>query len=235
MQVLRAVVGAGLLLLETGLAVLGVVMHYGLTAEYGDVTDSVLQGWLRAFTAGVGGMALGIVAAVALVTMMVSARRWVRLSAVGIPVLMLGGMLAATPPALQHKLDAQYTTTPQCVPREDMGPGPATRAARESQRAFESIEHVGLFSRGGGSGVGGCDRSFVLTEEVDVLGHYRDALPAAGWRVVTDRSDHLRAERAGMAFEVIVCERGGTVWAGESGTRDKARCDPDAATVTGTG
>jgi hypothetical protein len=105
-----------------------------------------------------------------------------------------------------------------------MGFGPDADAANESDQAFESIDHVGHFSRGGGSGVVGCDRQFVLTEDVDVLQHYRTALPGAGWRVVEDDTRHVRAEREGMAFEVVVCRLGGVVWAGRTESGGGARC-----------
>ncbi len=108
-----------------------------------------------------------------------------------------------------------------------MGPGPGTRAARESQEAFESIEsieHVGHFG-GGGSGVGGCDRTFVLTEGVDVLQHYREVLDDAGWRVVEDDENYLRAERDGMAFEVVLCEPGRCRVGRRVGDGRGARCE----------
>lgn len=231
----RTVIGAGLLVVEAAAATLGVVVHYGLSAEYGDVTQSALRGWVWAFTGGIGGLALGIVGALAVVTVATSPRRWTRVAAVAVPVLMAGGMLAVTPAALERKLADQYTAVPQCLAGEDTGPGPGTRASRRSQQAFDSIDHVGHFGGGGGSGVGGCDRSFVLTEEVDVLGHYRRALPAAGWQVVTDGEHHLRAERAGLAFEVTVCDRGGIVWAGEAGLHHEAHCAGSDESVTVTG
>ena len=208
MRITRTATAAGLVAVEAGLAVLGVLVHYGLTAEYGDVTDSAIEGLRSGFSAGTGGMALVLVALAALAAGWVSTQLWMRLAALALPVLMVFGMLAVTPSALREKLEVQYDTTPQCVPDEDMGPGPGSRAARESQRAFESIEHVGYFGGGGGSGLGGCYRSFVLTEDLDVLRHYRQALRDAGWRAVEDEADHLRAERDGMAFEVVRCERG---------------------------
>lgn len=225
MRIIRTVTAAGLLAVEAGLAVLGVLVHYGLTAEYGDVTDSALEGLSSGFSAGTGAIALVLVGLAGLVAVLVSSQPWMRLTAVAIPVLMVIGMLAVTPAALREKLEVQYDATPQCVSDEDMGPGPGSRAARESQQAFESIEHVGYFGGGGASGVGGCDRSFVLTEDVDVLQHYRAALRDAGWRVVEDDAHNLRAERDGMAFEVVSCERGGVVWAGRVGDGGGARCD----------
>ena len=222
----RTAIAAVLLVVEAGLAVLGVLVHYGLTAEYGDITDSALDGWASGFSAGVGGLALALVGAAAVVALAVSSRRWMRLTALAIPVLMVVGMSAVTPAALQKKLEVQYDATPQCVSEEDLGPGPGTDAARESQEAFESIEHVGHFGGGGGSGVGGCDRSFVLTEDVDVLRHYRRALDDAGWRVVEDDENHLRAERDGMAFEVALCGLGGAVWSGRVSDDSGARCNP---------
>jgi hypothetical protein len=225
MRIPRTAVAAGLLVVTAGLGVLGVLFHYGLTAEYGDITDSAFEGLVEGFSSGVSGLALVIVVAAALVALVVSPKPWMRVTAAAVPVLVVAGMFAVTPAALQEKLEAQYDATPQCVSREDMGPGPGTRAAQESQEAFDSIEHVGRFGGGGGSGVGGCDRSFVLTEDVDVLRHYREALPDAGWRVVEDGEDHLRAERDDMAFEVALCGRGGVVWAGPVDDADGARCE----------
>lgn len=226
MRITRSVAAAGLLVVESGLAALGVLFHYGLTVEYGDVTHSALEGLRAGFTVGTGAVALVLVGVVGLVALVVSSRLWMRLLAAAIPVLMVIGMFALTPAALREKLAVQYDATPQCVSDEDMGPGPGTRAARESQRAFESIDHVGHFGGGGGSGVGGCDRPFVLTDDVEVLPHYRSALPGAGWRVVEDHEDRLVAERDGMAFVVVTCDQGGgVVWAGEAGAGGGIRCE----------
>jgi hypothetical protein len=101
---------------------------------------------------------------------------------------------------------------PQCV-IEDTDE-PMASADRESQRAFDSIEHIGLYSGGGMSGVAGCSRGFAISEDVDVLQHYRSALPEAGWEVVEDDGRHLRAHHEGLAFEVMPCPGGGIVWAG---------------------
>jgi hypothetical protein len=232
----RAVVGAGLLVLEAGVAALGVLVHYGLTAEYGNIKDSALEGLVSGFTTGVSALALVLVGAVALLACAVSPPRRVRVAAMLLPVGMVVGMVAVTPAALEKKLDVQYHATPQCVFVEADEPehSPYLRAARESQRAYESIEHVVLFHGGGGSGVGGCDRGFVIVEEdVDVLGHYRSALPVAGWRIVEDRGDHLRAERGGMAFEVTMCGEGGVVWAGKRASPSVARCHEEAAVTVG--
>jgi hypothetical protein len=223
----RTVTATVLLAVEAGLGALGVLVHYGFIAEYGDVTGSMLEGFGSGFTSGVGVIALVLVGATGLIALSVSLRPWMRWSAVALPVLMVLGMLAVTPAALRHKLDVQYDATPQCVSREDMGPGPGTDAERESQKAFDSIDHVGHFGGGGSSGVGGCSRSYVLTEDVDVLRHYRGALPDAGWRVTEDGADRLRAERAGMAFEVVTCgSRDGVVWAGSvDDARHGATCE----------
>lgn len=225
MRITRTSVAAGLLVVEAGLGALGVSVHYGLTAEYGDITDSAYEGLVGGFTSGVSGLALAIVAVVGAIALAASPGVWTRLTALAIPVLMVFGMYAATPAALEAKLETQYDAVPQCVSDEDMGAGPGTRAMHESQEAFESIEHVGQFGGGGGSGVGGCDRRFVLTEDVDVLEHYRGALDDAGWQVVEDDDQHLRAERDGMAFEVVVCADGGVVWAGPASVGRGARCD----------
>lgn len=220
----RPIAAAGLLVGEAGLAALGVLLHYGLAAEYGDVTDSTMEGLMSGFSTGTSGVALVIVGVAALVVVSVSPKVWMRQAAVAIPVLMVVGMLVVTPAALRQKLEAQYDPVPQCV-TEAQGSGSGSRAERESQQAFDSIEHVGHFGGGGWTGVDGCQRSYVLTENVDVLQHYRAKLPEAGWRVVEDDAHRLRAERAGMAFEVATCDRDGVVWAGRQDSDGKARCE----------
>jgi hypothetical protein len=222
----RTAAATGLLAGAVGLAGLGVLVHYGLTAEYGDVTDSALQGLGSGFSVGIDTLALVLVALAAGAAALVATRTWLRRAALATPVLMVVGMLAVTPAALAQKLDVQYDTTPQCVSAEIPGPSPAARGERASQRALESIDHVGYFGGGGGAGVGGCDRSFVLLEDVDVLQHYRSALREAGWRGVEDRPPRLRAERGGMAFEVLRCGRGGVVWAGRVGRGGTIGCEP---------
>ena len=222
MRVTRGAAAAGLLAVEAGLAALGVLVHHGLLAEYGDISHSTIEAWLSGFATGLGGFALVLVGVVGLVAALVTRRPRVRLVAAALPVLMVLGMLAVTPSALSEKLE-QYDVTPRCVFPGESGPG--ARAARESQQAFESIEHVGYFGGGGGSGLGGCDRTVTLLEDVDVVQHYRTALPAAGWEVTQDTTGGLRAQRDGMAFEVSVCDGGGVVWAGDAGIRGVARCD----------
>lgn len=162
--------------------------------------------------AGPARTAAGLAAVVAVIGLVFSTRRWMRMTAVAIPVLMLIGMFAVTPSALGQKLEVQFDSTPQCV-----GKGsdePMATAGRESQRASDSISHIGDFSGGGVSGVGGCERRFVLSGDVDVLRHYRAALPAAGWDIAEDDGRRLRAQRDGPAFEVMPCSVGGVVWAG---------------------
>jgi hypothetical protein len=178
---------------------------------YGTVTDTAFEGLTWGLTAGPAGLALGLVAVVAMIALVLSPRLWMRLTAGAIPVLMLLWMLAVTPLALGQKTE-KYDSSPQCV--IEGTDEPMATADRESQRAFDSIEHIGLYSGGGISGVGGCARWFVLSGEVDVLQHYRAALPAAGWEVVEDDGRHLRAQRDGQAFEVTPCPGGGAVWAG---------------------
>ena len=207
----RAVSVAVLLAVEAGLALLAVLVHQGFMAVYGDVTATAVEGLAWGLTAGPSGMALGLVAVVAVVGLVLSPRLWMRLTAVAIPVVMLLVMLAVTPLALGQKV-GKYDSSPQCVMEGTAEP--MASADRESQRAFDSIEHIGLYSGGGMSGVGGCSRWFVLSGNVDVLQHYRAALPEAGWKVVEDDGRHLRAHHEGLAFEVMPCPGGGVVWAG---------------------
>lgn len=201
------------------MAAAGLVFHYGFTAEYGDVTRSTAK---TVRDAALGGL-LPLVALLGLVALVLAPQWRLRAAAVAVPVLLLAGLALLTPLALDQKL-GQYSSTPQCVFDDDGGPG--ARAGAESQEAFDSIEHVGHFGGGGGVGVDGCDRRFLLTENVDVLQHYRTALPRAGWTVVEDDGQHLRAERDGMAFEVVTCpDGGGVVWAGRTSADGGASCD----------
>lgn len=207
----RAVSVAILLAAEAGLALLAVLVHQGFMAVYGDVTATAFEGLTWGLTAGPSGMALGLVAVVAVAVLVLSSRLWMRLTAVAIPVVMLLVMLAVTPLALGQKV-GKYHSSPQCV--TEGTDEPMASADRESQRAFDSIAHIGLYSGSGMSGVGGCTRWLVLPENVDVLQHYRAALPEAGWEVVEDDGRHLRAHHDGLAFVVMPCPGGGAVWAG---------------------
>jgi hypothetical protein len=208
----RVVAAAVLLVIEAALGLLAVLVHQGFMAMYGDITDTAFEGLIWGLTAGPAGVALGLVAVVAVFGLVASSRLWMKLTAVSIPILVLLGMLAVTPSALEQKTERQFGSSPQCT--TEGTDEPMATADRESQRAFDSIEHIGYFSRGGMSGVGGCARWFVLSEDADVLQHYRAALPEAGWKVVEDDGHHLRAEREGRAFEVVPCPGGGAVWTG---------------------
>ncbi|MFJ5695974.1 hypothetical protein ACIP9X_19270 [Arthrobacter sp. NPDC093125] len=213
----RAVSATVLLVIGAGLALLAVVVHYEFMRIYGDVTGTAFEGLTWGLTAGPSGLGLGLVAVAAIMGFMVSTRRWMRLTAVAIPVLMLTGMFAVTPAALGQKLEEQHSSSPQCV--IEGTEEPMAGADRESQQAFDSIGHIGHFRGGGISGVGGCTRWFVLSGDADVLQHYRAVLPAAGWEVVEDDGRRLRAHRDGLAFEAMPCPGGGVVWAGREDGR----------------
>ena len=208
----RVVSATVLLVIGAGLAVLAVLVHYEFMRIYGDITGTAFEGLTWGLTVGPSGLGLALVAVAAMIAFMLSTRRWMRLTAVAIPVLMLIGMLAVTPFALDRRLDVQFASTPQCATEgsdESMG-----TADREAQQTFDSITHIGHFSGGGMSGVGGCTRWFKLPGGADVLQHYRGALPAAGWEVVEDDGRHLRAHLNGRAFDVMPCPGGGVIWAG---------------------
>jgi hypothetical protein len=222
----RTALGGVLLVVEVVVAVLGVLIAYVFTAEYGDITASTLD----AMTSGFVWLPLVLIGAAAVGAVLTSKRPWVRVTAVAIPVLMVVGMLVAFPAALASKREVQYDADgPQCGASERMGP--AAEDVAQAQRAFDSIVHVGFFGGGGGEGEGGCFRTFIPEEKVDVLQHYGGALPAAGWTVVESEGQRLRAEREGMAFEVAVCDVDGTggavgvVWAGKVTAQSEARCD----------
>ena len=223
----RAVSAAVLLVIGAGLATLAVLVHYEFMRIYGDVSGTAFEGLTWGLTAGPSGLALGLVAVVVMIGFMLSTRRWMRLTAAAIPVLMLIGMFAVTPAALGQRLEAQFNSTPQCV--TEGTEEPMATADRESQQVFDSIDHIGSFSGGGMSGVGGCTRGFVLSGDVDVLQHYRAALPAAGWEVVEDDGRHLRAQLDGMAFAVTPCPGGGVIWAGSDDDPSYGQGRPELA------
>jgi uncharacterized protein YjeT (DUF2065 family) len=211
----RVVSATPLFIFGAGFALLAVLVHFEFIRIYGDVGATAFEGLTWGFAAGPSALALGLVAVVAVIGLMLLPRKWMRLTAVAIPVLTLIGMFAVTPAALGQKLETHFDSTPQCVIE---GTKPTT-ADLESQRTFDSIEHVGYFSganMAGASMIGasGCTRVFVLSGDVDVLQHYRAALPAAGWEVVEDDGRHLRAQLDGRAFDVMPCLGGGVVWAG---------------------
>ncbi|MFC9771578.1 MULTISPECIES: hypothetical protein [unclassified Pseudarthrobacter] len=211
----RSVTAAVLLVIGAGLAVLGVLVHYGFMSVYGDVTGSAFDGLMWGLTAGPSKLALLLVTLFALIGFVLSVRRWMRLTAVAIPALMLIGMFAVTPLALGQRFETQYVSSPQCVTEGTAEP--MASADRAAQQVFDSISHVGQFNGGGMSGVGGCTRWFKLSGDVDVLQHYRAQLTAAGWKVVEDDGHHLRAHLNGRAFDVMTCPRGGVIWAGNDG------------------
>lgn len=70
----RAVSVVVLLAVEAGLALLAVLVHSGFMAVYGRVADTALEGLTWGLTAGPSGMALGLVAVVAVVGLVLSPR-----------------------------------------------------------------------------------------------------------------------------------------------------------------
>lgn len=213
---------AVLLVVEAGFALLAVLAHHAFTVEYGDVTLTALGGLAWGMTAGLTGVALIPVVVVGAIAIALSRQRWARLTAVAILILTLLAMLTVTPWAQRQRLETQFNPTPQCVSSDSRDDGAAAEV--ESQRIFDSIDHIGNFSGGGASGVGGCDRSFVVLEDVDVLQHYRAALSASGWELIEDDGRHLRAERDGQAFKVMLCSEFGVVWAGRADEDYSPQC-----------
>ncbi len=209
---------------------LTVLVQHGLTREYGDVTASVPVAVLDGPATTPVAAGLLAVLLLALPTVLSAHPRWVRVAAAAVPLLTVVGVLAATPVALAGKLDAQYGAAPRCVVDADAGtvPSPGSRAARRSQRTLDSVPHRVLFHGGGGSGVGGCDRGFVVPPGLDVVARYRHDLEAAGWRVVPTADDGLRAERGRRGLEVVVCAREGRIWAGRRLLDPDLGCGDDA-------
>ena len=207
----RSVGSLVLLAVEGGLAVLGGLVAFGLTAEYGVIGASRNETFADAMEIGV--IALVVVGAVGLVAATVGRSSLVTAVAAAIPVLMVLGIWLTGPLALDEKLDVQYDASPQCLD-EEMTTGPGADGARAAQETFDAIDHVGWFGGGGGSGMDGCDRTLTLLEETDVVGHYRDVLTADGWTVVEDGPGLLRAEKGPTAFEVTGRGSEWTVWTG---------------------
>jgi hypothetical protein len=231
MSATRTISATVLFVVAVVLAIFGVAAHHGFLAMYGDITDSAIEGLLSSFSAQVAWLLLVVVLLPTVAAALLAQTRWMRITALVIPVLMVLAMLAVTPSALDSKRETQFTSSPQCVypdmdlkDGENLG-GPGVDSASDSQEAFDSIEHVGYFGGGGASGVIGCDRAFFLTDDTDVLAHYREALPAAGWTLVTDDGQRLRAEKDAMAFELVICDQGGVVWAGPQDLEGRAQCD----------
>jgi hypothetical protein len=139
----RAVFAGVFLAVEAGLAVLGVLVHYAFTAEYGNVTDTALEGLTWGLTAGLSGVALIMVVVVAVLPVALSPRPWMRVTAVAIPVLVLLTMLALTPAALQQKIQMQSGSASAGV-SEGLG-GPAVTAVDGFRRALDSTERIGCF------------------------------------------------------------------------------------------
>ena len=88
----RVASAAVLLVIGAGLALLAVLVHYEFMRIYGDVSGTAFEGLTWGLTAGPSGLAFGLVAVVAMIGFIISTRRWMRLTAVAIPVLMLIGM-----------------------------------------------------------------------------------------------------------------------------------------------
>jgi hypothetical protein len=202
--------GVGLLIVEGGLAVLGGWVHYEFVSWYGDPTASALKNLGQPVSL----FPLLLVALVGWGAAMLSPQRWAQVVAVAIPVVMVVGMLAVTPAALSERESAGASTS-QCVDEE-----------AASQEAFDSVEHVGYLEYVGSISGDGCDWDLLGdgTGYVDVLQHYRQALPDAGWQVVEDDTTHVRAERDGMAFRVVACGGRWVVWVGRAIEREGAWC-----------
>jgi putative copper export protein len=114
----RTATAAVLLAATAGLALLGMYVHYSFVAEYGRAGDTALEGLGWALTAGLSAVVLAIVAVVALLAVVLSPRRWMRLTAAALPVLMLLGMLALTPSALHQKCRTQNEPAAHCLTQD---------------------------------------------------------------------------------------------------------------------
>ena len=110
----RTAIGGVLLAVEVVVAVLSVFIAYVWTATYGDLNASTRE----VMTSGFVWFPLLLVVPAGLGAVLASTRWWMRVTAVAIPVLMVGGMLVAFPAALESKVK-------ESVPYDYEGMGPA--------------------------------------------------------------------------------------------------------------
>ncbi len=117
----RTVTAAVLLAAAAGLGLLGLYVHYSFVAEYGRAGDTALEGLGWGLTAGLSGVVLAMGAVVALLALVLSPRRWMRVAAAALPLLMLLGMLALTPSALHQKCQTQNDPAAPCLTEDFEG------------------------------------------------------------------------------------------------------------------
>ena len=145
----RTTNAAVVLVVEAGFAVVGVWFHNGMTAEYGDVTELAEDRKAGvAFVIEFGGLALILVVVAALIVVCVRARRWARVAAVAMPILMVVMLIAVTPAALRAKLVSSYSDTPQCVFTGSWNPGPGWMRNASPRRPWSPSSTSGTSWRG---------------------------------------------------------------------------------------
>jgi len=205
----------GLLALAVLLGGFTVLVAYGLATEYGDtaapraqVASRALHDWWFAFV---------VVGAVAAGAVILRRSGGMFLAALAVLGVVVAGTAVGAVLGVERKYDS-YPSLPDCT--SEFASGPAVPVTRAAQQGFESIDHPGPFSGGGSSGVDGCSSELMLRHGEDPVPAYRAALPAAGWRIVTDTDGHIRALKGRQAFELKRGEASGwTVWIGPQGRR----------------
>ena len=191
-----------------------------LSVEYADTgAPALVTAWdsVRAWFVGIP--LTGVVALGAALTARGSQRQAALVAAGLVAATVLGTAVAGVVGA-RVKYD-RYPATPDCTDQFDGGPAmPVTRA---SQQAFEELDHPAPFSGGGSSGIDGCSSELMVRDGEDPTRHYRAALAAQGWTVVTDNDALLRAEKHGQAFDLTVDDVGmWTVWIGPEGLQQRS-------------
>jgi hypothetical protein len=190
-----------LLVLSALVGILSVAGTYAFLHEYGTTSGS----WIDGAVGGVkfAAVPLLIVGALAGVAFFLGRQAtWVvRAMAAALVVLAAGGAMVAGGQAALARYD-RLPKVPFCGTETHM------TGARAAEAAFAEIEHPAPFG-GGWYGVNGCGATVLNVTFAEAAEHYREHLPAAGWRITGDTSHELAARRNDLLF--VLFESCGTL------------------------
>jgi hypothetical protein len=178
-----------LLALASLVGVLTAGILYTFLVEYGPTTGSRTDGAVEGLV--FAAVPLVVVAALAAIAFAIVRGSWVRVMAVAVVLISVGGALIAGAQAAVTKYDG-LAKVPGCGTVDGAG-------ARAAGEAFAGLEHPGPFA-GGWSGVQGCGADLLNVTFAQAAAHYRDRLPAAGWQITRDDSTTMTARRADLVF-----------------------------------
>jgi len=206
-----------LLMVSAVLALLVVIVSYGLALEYADTAATAAHIGAQSFQDW--GFGVVIVVGLAGGAVFAASRshggRTIVLAAVVVVIVTLVGVPAGAVLGAHQKFD-RYPDLPSCT--RGFATGPAVTVVQAAQDRFLELDHPGPFSGGGSSGIDGCSTQLMVHQHVDVPVAYRTTLVANGWRIGHDDPDLVTAARNGQAFEASR-DRDGTwwVWIGPAG------------------